>query len=67
MAANGDGQAIMTLIELAEYMRVHPSTITRLMRTRGLPGFRIARNWRFRKIRIDAWTQSKRVDRQVSK
>lgn len=33
--------AIMTVKELAAYLRVHPSTLYKLLRRGDLPGFRI--------------------------
>ena len=45
----------MTVKELAEYLRVHPSTIYKLLRLRELPGFRVASEWRFNSATIDRW------------
>jgi excisionase family DNA binding protein len=44
-----------TIDELAEYLRVHPTTIYRLLRQGRLPGFRVAGNWRFRRVLIEQW------------
>jgi excisionase family DNA binding protein len=46
---------MMTVRELATYLRVHPSTIYKLLRRRELPGFRIASEWRFNSKTIDQW------------
>ena len=46
---------IMTVKELAAYLRVHPSTIYKLLRLRELPGFRVASEWRFNLATIDRW------------
>ena len=32
---------ILTVRELSEYLRVHPTTIYRLLRTKQIPGFRV--------------------------
>jgi len=45
----------MTVKELAAYLRVHPSTIYKLLRLRELPGFRVASEWRFNSTTIDRW------------
>jgi excisionase family DNA binding protein len=46
---------VMKIAELAEYLRVHPSTIYKLLRGNEIPGFKIGSDWRFNKESIDAW------------
>ena len=46
---------IMTVAELSEYLRVHPSTIYKLLRTGELPGFKVGSDWRFNTELIDRW------------
>ncbi|HUY18903.1 MAG TPA: helix-turn-helix domain-containing protein [Candidatus Binataceae bacterium] len=46
---------VLTVRELADYLRVHPSTVYRLLRTNQLPGFRIGSDWRFNVEVIDQW------------
>jgi excisionase family DNA binding protein len=46
---------IMTVGELSEYLRVHPSTIYKLLRTGDLPGFKVGSDWRFNTEMIDRW------------
>jgi len=50
-------QEVMTVKELADYLRVHPTTVYRLLRTRQLPGFRIGSEWRFNRAAIEQWQQ----------
>lgn len=50
-----DGARVLTVRELAEYLRVHPSTIYRLLKARRLPGFRIGSDWRFNVEAVDRW------------
>ena len=52
---NHDGHALLTLAEAATYLRVHPRTMTRLLRERQVPGVRIGRQWRIRKTDLDAY------------
>jgi excisionase family DNA binding protein len=47
--------SIMTGRELAEYLRVHRSTIYRLLRHGTLPAFRVASDWRFSREAVDRW------------
>ena len=46
---------VMTVKELSSYLRVHPSTIYKLLRRGELPGFRIGTDWRFNLEAIDRW------------
>ena len=49
------GPSIMTLAEVAKYLRVHKSTIYRMAREGNIPSSKVANQWRFRKARIDEW------------
>jgi excisionase family DNA binding protein len=48
----------MNLREVASYLNVHPSTIYKLLREGGLPGFRIGTDWRFIREQIDKWRRA---------
>jgi excisionase family DNA binding protein len=43
--------------EVADYLRVHRSTIYRLLRQHGIPAFRIGSDWRFNIEEIDRWRE----------
>jgi excisionase family DNA binding protein len=49
-----DGE-ILTVSELADYMRVHSTTIYRLLKLGGFPAFKIGSDWRFKRTEIDKW------------
>ncbi len=49
---------MMTLQEVAEYLRVTRSTIHRLLKRNQIPAFRIGRHWRFNLEEIDNWCAS---------
>jgi excisionase family DNA binding protein len=49
---------IMTVKEVAAYLRVHPCTIYRLLRQGMLPAFRVGADWRFRQADILAWPRA---------
>jgi excisionase family DNA binding protein len=58
---------VLTVAEVAEYLRVHPTTIYRLLQTKKLPGFRVGSEWRFSKDAIDRWrAEKKRNQRAVA-
>ena len=46
---------VMTLEEVAGYLRVHPSTIYRLLKKKKLPAFKVGSDWRFNLESIDKW------------
>jgi excisionase family DNA binding protein len=55
MASDND---IFTIKELSEHLRVHPTTVYRLLRQGQLPGFRVGSNWRFNRTAIEQWEQT---------
>jgi excisionase family DNA binding protein len=46
---------ILNVSELSEYLRIHKTTIYRMLREGRLPGFRIGSDWRFSVEAIDQW------------
>ncbi len=46
---------VLTVKELSSYLRVHPSTIYRLLKKGQLPGFKVGSDWRFNIEAIDRW------------
>ena len=47
--------AIMTVKEVAEYLRMSEAKVYRLIKQGVLPVVRIGKTWRFRKDLLDAW------------
>lgn len=56
---------ILTLNELAEYLRVKPITIYKHAKQGKLPGFKVGERWRFRMKEIEHWIESKNILEQV--
>lgn len=52
---NDNKAEIMTLKELAEYLKVAEKTIYRLVNENKIPAFKVGGSWRFRKAEIDNW------------
>jgi excisionase family DNA binding protein len=48
---------IMTVRELSDYLRVHPTTVYRLLKAGKLPAFRVGSDWRFNVELIDQWSK----------
>ena len=46
---------VLTVKDLCEYLRVHPSTIYRLLKAGQLPAFKVGSDWRFNVESIDRW------------
>jgi putative molybdopterin biosynthesis protein len=50
-----DRPNIMTVHEVAEYLRVSEAKVYRLVKERRIPVVRIGKTWRFRKDLLDNW------------
>jgi excisionase family DNA binding protein len=46
---------ILTIRELSTLLRVHPSTVYKLVKRGQIPSFRVGREWRCRKDAIVLW------------
>jgi len=53
---------IMTLEEVAKYLRVHKSTVYRMTRAGTIPSTRVSHQWRYKKARVDEWLASQGDD-----
>jgi excisionase family DNA binding protein len=47
--------SIMTVHDVADYLRLSEATVYQMARTGRIPGSRLGRTWRFKKENIDAW------------
>jgi len=50
---------VLTVREVSEYLRVHPTTIYRLLRLKQIPGFLVGSDWRFDIDAINRWSQGR--------
>jgi excisionase family DNA binding protein len=48
---------IMTVHEVATYLRLSEAKVYRLAKEGQVPSFRLGKSWRFRKDLIDEWTK----------
>lgn len=46
---------VLTVKDVSDLLRVHPSTLYRLVREGRIPAFRVGSEWRFRKEGIVRW------------
>jgi excisionase family DNA binding protein len=49
----------MTLKEVAEYLRIHQTTLRKLIRRGEILGFKIGSDYRFRQDEIEKWLAEK--------
>lgn len=53
---------ILNLKEVAAYLRIHPSTVYRLLKKKEIPAFKIGhKDWRFELDKIDEWCYARRL------
>jgi excisionase family DNA binding protein len=55
MSATRSEGEILTLKEVAEYLKVTDRTIYRLAGAKRIPAFKVGGTWRFSRADIDAW------------
>ena len=48
-------KAVLTIGEVAEMLRIHPTTVYRLLKRGDIPGFKIGGNWRVSVNALDRW------------
>lgn len=69
MPSSPADNAIMTIGEVADYLKVTERTIYRLAGTKKIPSFKVGGSWRFSKADIDRWIreQSTGATTEISK
>ena len=50
--------SVMTLNEVAEFLKVHPSTVYRLLKRHSLPAFKMGSDWRFNQESLKQWIKT---------
>jgi excisionase family DNA binding protein len=54
---------VLTIIELAAYLKIPKSTLYKIVREGKIPSQKIGRHWRFRKGAIDHWLEETRANK----
>ena len=54
---------LMTIDEVAKYLRIHRSTVYRLAKGKRIPASKVGNKWRFRKDVIDRWLSERENSR----
>lgn len=60
-------EEVMTLRELARYLKVDKKTIYRLVKEGKIPSFKVRGQWRFKKGLIDKWIEEKSSSNKAEK
>lgn len=50
---------VLTLDEVAAFLKVHPSTIYRLLKHHRIPAFKMGSDWRFNQDSIERWIEER--------
>lgn len=50
---------ILTIREVAQYLKLNEKTAYRLAAEGKLPGFKVGGSWRFRRAEVDKWIDDK--------
>lgn len=53
---------ILTIREVAEYLKLNEKTTYRLAAEGEIPGFKVGGAWRFRRLDIDQWIEDKKIE-----
>ena len=64
MPSSPADNAIMTIGEVADYLKVTERTIYRLAGAKKIPSFKVGGSWRFSRLDIDRWIREQSVNSQ---
>jgi len=56
---NSNKPSLMTIDEVAKYLRLKKVTIYKHAQDRKIPGFKVGSAWRFKKTSVDKWITDK--------
>ena len=57
---------IMTIKEVATYLKINEKTIYKLAKEKRIPAFKIGGNWRFKKTAIDEWIKKNMYEENLN-
>ena len=55
---------ILTIKQVAVYLKVNERTIYRLAASGEIPAFKVGNSWRFKQSELQAWIKAKQVDKK---
>jgi len=57
---------ILTLKEVAEYLKLAEKTAYRLAAEGKLPGFKVGGSWRFKREDVLSWIEGQKIDQKIN-
>ena len=57
-----DFPAIMTIVQVAEFLGLHELTVRRLAREGAIPALKLGRQWRVKKDLLEKWFENRSLD-----
>ena len=54
--------SLMTVNELAEYLKLHPLTVRKLARDGQLPAFKVGRRWHVKRDELEKWMERESLE-----
>ena len=64
---NQPDDEILTLDEVAVYLKAGKKTVYRLAQQGGIPGFKLGGTWRFRRSELDRWIAAQIAEKTQDK
>ena len=58
---------VLTIDELAAYLKIAKSTLYKLAQEGKIPGQKVGKHWRFRRVAIDGWLDDQPATNRRSK
>ena len=64
----GENISIMTVHDVANYLRLSEAKVYRLAKEGNVPSFRLGKSWRFRRDLLDEWTiqETRQISQEAS-
>lgn len=62
-----DTESILTIDELAEYLKISKSTLYKLAQAGKIPVQKVGRHWRFHKDAVDQWLRVSSPDKKKAR
>ncbi len=56
-------EKLMTVKEVADYLRLDEHTVYRMARKGEIPAYKVARQWRFKKNALEKWLESQSLQK----
>lgn len=58
---------ILTIKQVADYLKVNERTIYRLAASSEIPAFKVGNSWRFKRSELESWITAQQADQHKTK